>query len=56
MVSPFDATGPEPPVWGRKTPWGNSWPGAWELRRALIEVAGPPGRVGRHGEPLGPAS
>ena len=28
---------------------------AFELRAALIDLCGPPGRVGRHGNPLGPA-
>jgi hypothetical protein len=54
-VSPFDATEPEPPEWSDGGPWHHSWPRAWELRQALIEAAGAPGEVGRHGEPLGPA-
>jgi hypothetical protein len=35
--------------------WEEAWPRSWALRQALIEAAGLPGRVGRHGEPLGPA-
>jgi hypothetical protein len=31
-----------------------SLPRAQELRQALIEAAGPPGRFDRHGRPLGP--
>jgi hypothetical protein len=42
QVSPFDATGTAP---NPGSPWS-------ELRQALIAAAGPPGRVGRHGEPL----
>ena len=49
-TSPFDATLPEPPEWA-----GASYRRAFELRQALIGAAGPPGRVGRHGDPLGPA-
>jgi hypothetical protein len=55
QVSPFDAGGNLP---GRCTPgdaWCASWPRAVELRAALIAVAGPPGRMDRHGQPLGPA-
>ena len=49
-TSPFDATLPEPPEWA-----GASYRRAFELRQALIEAAGPPGRVGLHGDPRGPA-
>jgi len=52
MVSPFDAAAR--PTRDDGSPWAQSWPRAAELRRRLIEAAGPPGRVGRHGEPLGP--
>jgi hypothetical protein len=53
--SPFDVNGSEPPEWERDRPWRvASRKRAWALRQALIEAAGPPGRVGRHGEPLGP--
>jgi hypothetical protein len=55
QVSPFDVDGPKPPTWAADNAWAESWPWAWEARKALIELAGPPGRVGRHGEPLGPA-
>jgi hypothetical protein len=56
MVSPFDADGPEPPEWarGKGDVWGESWPLGWELRCELLK-SGPPGHVGRHGEPEGPA-
>jgi hypothetical protein len=57
MVSPFDASGPRPPAWARALePWTESWARGWELRQALIAVAGPPGRMDRHGRPLGPAA
>ena len=49
-TSPFDATLPEPPEWA-----GASYRRAFELRQALIDQGGPPGRVGRHGDPLGAA-
>ena len=49
-TSPFDATLPEPPEWA-----GASYRRAFELRERLIEAAGPPGRVGLHGDPRGPA-
>jgi hypothetical protein len=49
-TSPFDARAPTPPEWA-----GASYRWAFELRQALIEQGGPPGRVGRHGDPLGPA-
>jgi hypothetical protein len=58
--SPFDVTREEPPGWVRDRSRGDacgcnleSYVRAWELRQALIEAAGRPGRVGRHGEPLG---
>jgi hypothetical protein len=54
MISPFDA-GSKPSI-GAKSEWASSWPRAAGLRAALIEAAGPPGRVGRHGQPLGPAT
>jgi hypothetical protein len=55
-VSPFDAVGPLP-SWCRtsSTCWCASWPRGAELRKTLLEVAGPPGRYDRHGQPLGPA-
>jgi hypothetical protein len=31
--------------------WRQGWPRAQALQRALYEVAGPPGQMGRHGEP-----
>jgi len=51
QMSPFEVTA-EPP-YDRRTPWGESWDRAQELRDALIAIAGQPGRVGRHGQPLG---
>jgi hypothetical protein len=61
--SPFDATRATPPPWIQDN-WNTDlrgglsgvagWRHAWGLRQRLIELAGPPGRVGRHGEPLGP--
>jgi hypothetical protein len=52
--SPFDV--PDrgaPPSWEsqHRIP---GWRRAQELRRSLIEAAGPPGRFDRHGQPLGP--
>jgi hypothetical protein len=54
QASPFETVGKAPswPGWEVLT---ESWPRAVELRAALIAAAGPPGRVGRHGEPLGQA-
>jgi hypothetical protein len=49
MLSPLDTSCPYPPGSGAAA----SWPHIVELRRQLIEQAGSPGRVGRHGEPLG---
>jgi hypothetical protein len=52
--SPFDVTSGPPPAWCRS--WqAASWHRACELRRVLLEVAGKPGRMDRHGRPLGPA-
>jgi hypothetical protein len=34
--------------------WREGWPRAQALQRALYEVAGPPGRMGHHGEPREP--
>jgi hypothetical protein len=60
--SPFDVDGPEPPEWVLKERNGGvdgigmsteSWDRAWELRQALIELAGEPGPFDRHGQPLG---
>jgi hypothetical protein len=48
--SPFDVQGTEPD-YSRPD---HAWDRAMELRRRLIELAGPAGRVGRHGDPLGP--
>jgi hypothetical protein len=57
--SPFDVSGngSAPPAWlVRKGSWQlASWHRAVELRRVLLEVAGPPGRHDCHGTPLGPA-
>jgi hypothetical protein len=60
-LSPFDASEddePEDPpqslIASTECPV-QSWHRAIALRRRLIEIAGNPGRVGRHGEPLGPA-
>lgn len=44
------ATADRPPDWSDGSPWAESWPRARELHVALIEQAGKPGRVGRHGE------
>jgi hypothetical protein len=58
QASPFDAVGapPERGTFGTETTlYEQSWPRAVRLRRQLIELGGPPGRVGRHGQPLGPA-
>ena len=54
LISPFDAA--EKFVGKHNPDWLASLPRAKELRAALIEAAGPPGRVGRHGVPLGPAA
>jgi hypothetical protein len=55
--SPFDVHSPEPPAWvlARNTEAmsADSWARAWELRQALIELAGEPGPFDRHGNPLG---
>lgn len=50
QTSPFDADRTQP-----SDDAVTAWPRAAELRAALIEAAGRPGRVGRHGEPLGSA-
>jgi hypothetical protein len=34
--------------------WRAGWRRAQELQRALLEAAGEPGRMDRHGAPLGP--
>jgi hypothetical protein len=52
--SPFHVNDPEPPANMAGTMFASSWPHVWELRQALLEMSGPPGRVGRHGQPLGP--
>ena len=50
--SPFDVTTPGPPAWASVSgPFHTAWPRAWEIRQALLQH-GPPGRFGRHGEPL----
>jgi hypothetical protein len=54
-VSPFDAPAHNRPPDDDRTPHAESFAKAAELRRRLIELGGPPGRVGRHGDPLGPA-
>ena len=54
QVSPFDAT-PREKRPDEATAYSESFARAAELRRTLIELGGPPGRVGRHGDPLGPA-
>jgi hypothetical protein len=52
MISPFDAHRSDP----RDTShYGQSLPRALEWRKRLMMVAGPPGRMNMHGEPLGPA-
>jgi hypothetical protein len=54
--SPFDVTSREPPASAPvNTPFYDAWPHAWALREALLQH-GPPGRVGRHGLPLGPVA
>jgi hypothetical protein len=61
VPSPFDVgedDDPEDPprgLFASTEPPGELWCRALVLRRRLIELAGKPGRVGRHGEPLGPA-
>jgi hypothetical protein len=53
--SPFYADNPEPPSWMSSQTIGiNDCARAWEMRCRLIKLAGEPGGVGRHGEPLGP--
>jgi hypothetical protein len=60
-VSPFTTDDAEPPQYmldeesaGIEKPYGAaSWRRAWELRCALVELAGPPGPMDRHGRPLG---
>jgi hypothetical protein len=54
--SPFYADVPEPPSWMRpdEVRIREDWVRALALRCRLIEMAGEPGGVGRHGEPLGP--
>jgi hypothetical protein len=56
-TSPFDATRARPPEWSRSETvyYRLSWDRAWQLRQALLKLAGRPGKVGRHGEPLGRA-
>jgi hypothetical protein len=62
--SPFDVPTEYPACYA--TGWGggrgpgdamnyDSWRRALELRQALIELAGEPGPMDRHGGPLGPA-
>jgi hypothetical protein len=56
QISPFDAGG-RPPKEGELNPgYAATWPRAAEMRKRLIEVAGPPGHWNRHGEPLGPST
>jgi hypothetical protein len=45
---PTDARGK--PLWS-----SSGWSRAQELQRALLEIAGPPGEMDRHGRPLGPS-
>jgi hypothetical protein len=52
--SPFYADDPEPPSWMTRQDSIDDWAHAWEMRCRLIAVAGEPGGVGRHGQPLGP--
>jgi hypothetical protein len=64
--SPFHVEDPEPPQWlvEKERGWDGkgatdlvagsaNWRRAWELRQALIELAGEPGPMDRHGRPLG---
>ena len=53
--SPFHVYREAPPDWLRSGEQDRReyWAQAWDLRCRLLEH-GPPGRVGRHGEPLGP--
>jgi hypothetical protein len=53
QVNPFDALTDRPPADDRSA-WAQSWPHAMQLRKQLIEAAGPPGRFNIHGDPLGP--
>jgi hypothetical protein len=61
QFSPFDVERTTAPAWlvdrrGSDSMVGvGDWQRAWELRQALIAAAGPPGRMDRHGRPLGPA-
>jgi hypothetical protein len=54
--SPFDVSAEgAPPAYIAQSPWRlMAWRRGQELRRQLLRH-GPPGRVGRHGDPLGPA-
>jgi hypothetical protein len=55
---PFHVEYAEPPDWlleprhANRAANADSWRHAWELRCALIELAGEPGPFDRHGQPL----
>jgi hypothetical protein len=58
--SPFHVDCETPPEWVVERSRGSdciadvdNWRRAWDLRQALQELGGPPGRVGRHGQPWG---
>jgi hypothetical protein len=55
QISPFDAISARPLATSTDSVWARSWPKALQLRKRLMLVAGPPGRMTIHGEPLGPA-
>ena len=54
QVSPFDAVGKLPDWAGPSSAVSQSWDRAVALRQALLEAGGKPGRMDRHGQPLGP--
>jgi hypothetical protein len=56
--SPFTIDSAEPPEWVMAREDGAAfcprrWARSWEIRCAMLELAGPPGPSGPHGEPLG---
>jgi hypothetical protein len=51
--SPFDVRRPEPPDYAVGMLYGDAWPRIWARREVPLDMGGPPGRVGRHGEPRG---
>jgi hypothetical protein len=53
QISQFDAIRDRRLAASTDSVWARSWPKAVELRKRLILVAGPPGRMDCHGAPLG---